>query len=459
MKTHNHTYFVKNIHCASCEILIERKLLELPNISYVDVSSDDNSVYIEYSEKRPSIKQLKKLFEKEGYVFTEKEEPVEEENNQKWLIVIITVLIVFVLFNFSNHVASFISVDSTSSLIYFVILGFVASLSSCSAVVGGIILSLSKNFSTKDSDQKFILLNNLMFQIGRLFGYASVGAVLGLIGDVFSMFNKIFPLIIILTSIYMIYNGLNSIGIKLTRKFKIFRILPKLRFNQITNRSSFTLGALTVFIPCGFTLTVQSIALLTGDPIKGALAMFLFALGTSPILFALGTSKNIFEKFNLGDVFSFISGLLLIFFGIFNINSQLNVLGLTSIDDIIQNIRSINLNSLQDSNNLSTNANSSISLAPIENGKQILRMNASAYGYSPNYFTVQTNIPILWEIKDNGFSGCTNAIIARDLFNGTLSLIRNGTTTKGFTIEKPGKYKFSCWMGMYTGTIEAIETQ
>ncbi|MCX8035094.1 MAG: heavy-metal-associated domain-containing protein [Candidatus Dojkabacteria bacterium] len=47
MKTHNHIYFVKNIHFASCEILIERKLLEIPNIKFVDVSSDNNSVYVD----------------------------------------------------------------------------------------------------------------------------------------------------------------------------------------------------------------------------------------------------------------------------------------------------------------------------------------------------------------------------------------------------------------------------
>lgn len=462
MKTHSHTYFVKNIHCASCEILIERKLLEIPNIKFVDVSSDDNSVYIEYTDKRPSINQLNNLFEKEGYVFTNKEDILEEENSgRKLLIFISTLIIIFALFNFSNYLANFISVDTTSSLIYFVILGFVASLSSCSAVVGGIILSISKSFSAKKSDQKFVLINNVMFQIGRLFGYALVGAILGFIGNIFSVFNNIFPFIIIFVSIYMIYTGLNSIGIKLHRKFSFFRMLPKFRFSSISSKSSFLIGAFTVFIPCGFTLTVQSIALVLGDPIRGALAMFFFALGTSPVLFGLGMSKSFLSKFNLGNLFSFISGVLLIFFGIFNINSQLNVLGFPSMDDIIQNIKNIELGSSDNTNTTQNNtqSTSNLALVPIENGKQILRMNASAYGYSPNHFVVQTNIPILWVIKDNGSSGCTNAIIAKDLFSGTLSLIRNGTTTKEFTIKKPGKYKFSCWMGMYTGTIEAVDTQ
>ncbi len=83
-------------------------------------------------------------------------------------------------------------------------------------------------------------------------------------------------------------------------------------------------------------------------------------------------------------------------------------------------------------------------------------MNASARGYSPNYIKVRAGIPVRWEITDTGTSGCTNALIARGLFSGQIDLVRGETSIKEFTPEKPGTYKFSCWMGMVSGTFEVI---
>ena len=83
-------------------------------------------------------------------------------------------------------------------------------------------------------------------------------------------------------------------------------------------------------------------------------------------------------------------------------------------------------------------------------------MEASASGYSPDSFTVKAGQPVLWEIKDTGTSGCTNAIISDTLFDGQISLTPGTTTTKEFTPTKPGRYRFSCWMGMVTGVIEVV---
>jgi plastocyanin domain-containing protein len=46
--------------------------------------------------------------------------------------------------------------------------------------------------------------------------------------------------------------------------------------------------------------------------------------------------------------------------------------------------------------------------------------------------------------------------MARGLFNGTLPLVRGGTAVAEFTPEKPGRYKFSCWMGMVSGIIDVL---
>jgi plastocyanin domain-containing protein len=84
-------------------------------------------------------------------------------------------------------------------------------------------------------------------------------------------------------------------------------------------------------------------------------------------------------------------------------------------------------------------------------------MDALAYGYEPAYFRVRAGVPVRWEIADKGFSGCTNAILSRGLFEGQIDLLSGTTTIKEFTPKNRGEYKFSCWMGMASGVIEVID--
>ena len=66
-----HTYYVRGMHCASCEILIEKKLLELGNIKSVEASTSKGAVLIEYEDEKPTIDRLNGIFKKEGYVFSD----------------------------------------------------------------------------------------------------------------------------------------------------------------------------------------------------------------------------------------------------------------------------------------------------------------------------------------------------------------------------------------------------
>ncbi|KKQ92325.1 MAG: Heavy metal transport/detoxification protein [Candidatus Shapirobacteria bacterium GW2011_GWE1_38_92] len=84
-------------------------------------------------------------------------------------------------------------------------------------------------------------------------------------------------------------------------------------------------------------------------------------------------------------------------------------------------------------------------------------MEANARGYFPANLTVRAGVPVRWEITDTGTSGCTNAIISRALFTGQIDLTPGQTSVKDFTVSQPGNYRFSCWMGMVTGTIQAVD--
>ena len=452
-----HIYYVKGMHCASCEILIEKKLLELGNIKSVEASMTKGEVLIEYDGEKPTIERLNEIFKKEGYVFSDLSKEVVNGFKLKEFFISLDIgLLIIIGFIGLNKMglSGLINVSSKSSLPVFFVFGLIAGISSCAALVGGIILSMSKQwgelYSDADSTWKKIQ-PHLIFNAGRLISYGVLGTVLGAVGSKLNFSLNFGPILVIAVSVMMIFLALQMFGFKAFRKFQF--TMPKFITRFIANESNFKgrympflMGAFTFFLPCGFTITAQGLALISGNAIQGGLIMLLFALGTLPMLLFIGLSSVKFShKAHLSDRFLKVAGILVLFFALYNINAQLNVLGFSSLSDIKLN-----------PNQQTTNDNEE-GLPPIVNGKQILKMDASSRGYSPSYFKVKAGIPVRWEITDKGTSGCTNAVISKELFDGEIKLTPGQTSIKEFTPEKPGKYKFSCWMGMISGIIEVID--
>ena len=456
-KTKEHIYFVKGMHCASCEVLIEKKLLESEGVKSVDASVGKGQVLIEYENNKPSAEKLNEFFKKENYIFSDKPLETKNENPKNdWLIIIGSALLLIVAFIFLNRlgVSGLLNIGSKSSLPTIFVFGLLAGISSCAALVGGLVLSMSKQwaeiYSSEESTSKKFT-PHLMFNSGRLFSYAILGSVLGLIGSQLQISLKFTSFLIIGVSVMMFFLALQMLGVKAFGRFQL--TLPKFTSRYIADESNFKgrympflMGALTFFLPCGFTITAQGLALLSGNPIQGALIMLFFALGTMPTLLVIGLSSvKLSNRPHWGYRFAKIAGILVLFFALFNVNNQLNVLGIRSLSDIKPTFAK------------PTQQINEEGLAPIVSGKQVLKMNASSTGYSPNYFKVKAGIPVRWEITDAGTSGCTNAIISRTLFDGQIDLTPGQVSVKEFTPQKAGKYKFSCWMGMISGVIEVVD--
>ena len=458
-----HIYYVKGMHCASCEILIEKKLLEIENIKSAEASTVKGEVLIEYEDKKPLLERLNEIFKKESYVFSDQpKEVINGFKTKEFLITLGIGLLIIIGFIGLNKLglSGLINVGSKSSLPMFFVFGIIAGISSCAALVGGIILSMSKQwgelYSDTDSTWKKIQ-PHLIFNAGRLISYGVLGMVLGAIGSKLNFSLKFGPILVLAVSVMMIFLAFQMFGFKAFRKFQF--TMPKFITRFIANESNFKgrympfiMGAFTFFLPCGFTITAQGLALISGNAIQGGLIMLLFALGTLPMLLTIGLSSVRFsQKPHLSNRFLKIAGILVLFFALYNINFQLNVLGISSLSDL-------GINSDRLSNTTGNNsAQGEEGLPPIVNGKQILKMDASSRGYSPSYLKVKVGIPVKWEITDKGTSGCTNAVISKNLFEGEIPLTPGQTSVKEFTPEKPGKYKFSCWMGMISGIIEVVD--
>lgn len=467
-QTKEQNFFVKGMHCASCEILIEKRLLEQERIKSVEAKADKGEVLIEYTGEKTDTNQINKIFKDQGYVFSEKpfaqSAPDNKNKDKDFFVVAGASLAIIAVFWFLNKlgIASAINVGSKSSLPAFFVFGVLAGLSSCAALVGGLVLSLSKQWGELYSDKnstKDKLQPHLMFNVGRVLGFAILGALLGVIGGRLQFTLGFAPFLVIIVSVIMILLALQMLGFKTLRKFQI--TVPKSATRYIANEKNFkgkampfVMGALTFFLPCGFTITAQGMALLSANPLQAGLIMGFFALGTAPALLGIGLSAVKFsQKPHLSAQFAKIAGVLVLFFALFNINNQLNVLGYGGFSGLWEYASA---KSNGNSANNGQNIQNQEGLAPVVNGKQLLKMQASASGYKPNYFKVKAGVPVRWEITDTGTSGCTNAVISKSLFSGQISLTPGQTSVKEFTPQKPGKYRFSCWMGMVSGTIEVI---
>jgi sulfite exporter TauE/SafE/copper chaperone CopZ/plastocyanin len=554
--------FVRGMHCPACEALVAERIGELPGVRHVRASLAEGTVTVTLAKPEHatvsgtresggaspqdppetrasqalSPEKLGELFADQGYLFAET--PFDDAGGRlrEFALAGGAVLLAAAFFLFLEHsgILHLVLVDTSSALPAFVLFGLLAGISSCAALVGGLVLSVSRSWGTDGNGKSC-----LSFNLGRLVAYGAAGALLGSLGSAFRISAPAAALLVFAVSFVMAALGLQMLGVPGAERLRLpFSGEGTSRKGKGT-RAPFLLGASTVFLPCGFSITVQGVALLSGDPFRGALVMLAFALGTAPSLLAIGIAGTRFLSHpRFSRLAGRIAGALVLMAALYNVNAQLNVLSMPSLSDLpffrtapeqasavplapeapatpretpasrFPNDAGITGSTCctvepeapapsppsgrfpsdagfggaccsvaepgaasQDSSCCTAGAapdGSPITGQPAPTGAplrsetpppqaaQRIIMAAGARSYTPNVFQVKAGVPVRWEITDGGFSGCTNAVMARGLFNGTLPLVRGGTAVAEFTPEKPGHYKFSCWMGMVSGIIEVL---
>lgn len=327
MKTY--TFHVSGTHCASCKILIEDILGDQPNISNVSVDLKKQLVTLSTQEtdQHVLVKTLTEKIQGNGYTLSvEKATEEKKDNGVIWqaLPIGLIFLVAFYMLQKSGLLNFGIGGQTTPTTAF--LIGLVASVSSCLAIVGGLILSLSAKVAQDDSNNKKPFY---LFHVGRLASFAILGGVLGLIGKGIGI-NYIFSSILgLLASTIMIVLGLNLIGVFKRSKFT----LPSGIFNFFRKAEHQTfapllLGIGTFFLPCGFTQSMQVSALSSGSFISGLLIMLSFALGTLPMLLLLSFGSASFAHSKHAPLFFKSAGVVVIGLGLFALLAGLAGLGI-----------------------------------------------------------------------------------------------------------------------------------
>jgi len=210
------------------------------------------------------------------------------------------------------------------------VIGVIASFSTCMAVVGGLVLSMSATYA-KEGDR---VRPQLMFHGGRIVSFFVLGGVIGALGSVFTLNTLATFILSLFVGIIMLVLGLNLLDTFHWVK-KIQPSMPKFIARHAHGMSSFNhtftpvlVGVATFFLPCGFTQSMQVYTLSTGSFLSGGLTMLAFALGTLPVLMLISFSSFSIQQSSKSGIFFKVAGLIVILFALFNIINSLVVVGL-----------------------------------------------------------------------------------------------------------------------------------
>lgn len=439
--------YLEGLHCNGCVELLTREFKKIDGVKKVEVFLKGSYADIYYEKISPNFDEIKKVAQNFGYkayeTYKEKKKLKKNSFNlDEWIISLTIFSSLILLYSIFKKVGLFNGININNSNISYLIallIGVVASFSTCFAVVGSIVLGFNQSNDYLGHEKGIfkVVKPNLLFQVGRILTFFILGGILGLIGRTVNLSGKFIPTYTIFIAIILFILSLNILGFRLSifnpilkplkKTFSLIESFKKKRFGFAT----FLLGSLTFFLPCGFTQSMQLYSLTTGSFIKGGLILLFFSLGTFPVLFILGILSRVVKLKNL-TIINKVIGLIILTFAIFTFNSGLSLFNFKTI------IPS-NSSNIQTENSISEDISN----------YQTVYMHIKYSGFEPNIIKIKSGIPVKWIIYGDEVTGCTNRIVIPSL--NISRDISSYQTTIIFTPKEKGVIPFSCWMGMVRG--------
>lgn len=434
------TLQLDGMSCTGCETIIENKLKKLAGVQDVSVNYRSGILEITYEVDKISLEDILKTIEKMDYTVKgnkEKTSQTVEKNSNNEIIII--GIILFGVYMIIKNTIGFNFIPEISSNMGYTILFVVGLLSSlhCVAMCGGINLSLCVSYKFDQTEtSKFAKFRpSFLYNAGRVVSYTIIGGFVGALGSVFRISNTGSAFISIVAGTFMVIMGLNMLNIfPWLRKLNphMPKVFAKKIHSEKKNKGPFVVGLLNGLMPCGPLQAMQLYALGTGSFITGALSMFVFSLGTVPLLFAFGALGSMLSsKFTKQMIKA--SAVLVMVLGLIMMNRGIAFTGHTFSTVVA-----------------STNA-ADVNTSTVNGDVQEINTTLESGSYPA--ISVQEGIPVKWTIQADAKSlnGCNSEIIIPE-YNITQKLVE-GENVISFTPDKSGNFGYSCWMGMIRSSI------
>lgn len=443
---------VAGMTCRSCEVRINRYVGRIPGVERASASAVKGTVEVE-SSAPVSTAALRKAINAAGYELGRS--PWLEKDPVVWgtagvgLVIVLGLAIALQLSGVGD-LANGVGDLATGGLAVAGLLGLAAGVSTCMAMVGGLVLALSASFAGARTAQGAAaggaaqLRPVVVFLAGRVVGYGLFGAMLGAIGATLALPATLTALLMVAVAVLMTLLGIRLTGLSpriaawsptlpvgLARRLG----LADDRGRGYSDGRALLLGAATFFMPCGFTQAVQVFALSTGSPLYAGALLAVFALGTAPGLLALAGLPIVVPSTARPTLLR-LAGVAVLAFALVNATAGLRLAGI----------------GLPGSGG---GVSAAITATTASTDRQQLATTQNADGYAPNNVTIYAGEATTWTINSTSTASCASSIVVPLLnINKRLHLGEN-------KIELPplssGTVYYSCSMGMFGGAITVVD--
>lgn len=281
----------------------------------------------------------------------------------------------------------------------------------------------------------------ILYNFGRVLSYTLTGALAGALGSSLSMSSTAQGIVITAAAVLMLLMALNMLGV-------LDLSTPSCMVRFRNGQSSFVIGLLNGLMPCGPLQAMQLYSAGTGSIAGGALAMFLFGIGTVPLMLGMGLLlKFQGEKWQrwitrISAVLIFVLSIVTLNRGMLALGIQIKIPGSAGKESVISFSSDVD----QTSENTG-----SAEASKEEDNCQIIEGELTYNSYGD--YVVKKGIPVrlILHAEKQYLTGCNGELLIPD-FDIDIKL-KEGDNVIEFTPTEAGTYTITCWMYMITNTI------
>ena len=482
---------VGGMTCTGCQGKIENGLKCTEGVMKVTVSFSKGTADVLYDEKRVSRDDIIKVIEDLDYEVLSPDRSASFDLVSSVSILVIIIALFYILQSpgILNRLVPSRLADTGMGYGMLFVIGLITSIH-CVAMCGGIGLSqsLPKKADLSDNTGKLqTFVPSFFYNLGRVCSYTVIGFVLGLIGMIIGggsdtgISSVLKGLLKIIAGLFMVVMGINMLGIfPWLRKFTIHTpkaIAKVIGKKRRAGSTPFVVGLLNGLMPCGPLQSMWIVALAAGNPFSGALSMFLFSLGTVPLMLGLGSAVSLLGK-KFTDQVMRVGAILVVVLGLCMLSQGGSLSGWIPSELLLYLMIAFAISGVLISvpnkkrwmryvaygaslivvlgafalwNVNQTTRESAEGEVQITDGVQIVHSTLSSGSYPD--ITVRKGIPVRWTIEapEGSINGCNARMLIQNY--GIEHTFDSGENVIEFIPEKSGTIRYSCWMGMIHGNI------
>lgn len=429
----NHTIYIgiNGIFCEHCVEKIMKALTSLDGVEKVRIEKD--IACVEGPSLPPKAVFVRTIcdlgYETDEASISQKETIISKRIPlREFLLILAVILIIAFILRQSLGFNIFTVIPTIDSSITYGMLFVTGMLTSihCVGMCGAI------NLATVSSDASAGRMKRpVLYNLGRILSYTVCGAAVGALGRVFQLNGILSGAVILLAAVFMILLSLRMLGLIDLRRRKIGLHIPR------RTSHAFVIGLLNGLMPCGPLQAVQLYALSTGSVGRGALAMFLFALGTVPLMLFVGSIANVLNA-KRRIFINKVSATLILVLAVVMANRGLSILGINT-----SSLAKLRYKDYQ--------------IASLEGDYQTVEFDLTYNGYADILVLAGTPVRLNIKVDPDYLTGCNNEVVSRTF--GFDQKLAAGDNMIEFIPEEAGDYTYTCWMHMLSNQIKVIENE